>query len=728
MARLVKRYNDGGGEILDTAAMAENLKNDSLFFKDGKYTNYGKKHLEALNQIEKNQSSGIRYKIDSDAGTFRIVNPEGSRIDEDIEGGGLKIGESGLFKRDKKLVSKVLKDAVYKAERSKLEVDSLPFKELKELGDLENLKVLADPIKKPDVKFIETKPVVDEVKETSVKTESKPTTKLTTKPVPVPAKVNANNNEALLESTQNKSANPNDYLYSLLDKDFDIGDLSEGEYKELTSNLYSDKGDKFLKRKAISLMYLNKYAKGQESDFLYKSLKNKIKNAKSMSDLKNINFTPIGGVIPKISKTSAISYKGGNFVDEILGTTQHSGQVYKNGGRLVPKAQDGLSGLPTPKFKTTATFGGYNPYPWRSYPNKLDYMQNSLDLNSNPNTNITTNTNTTSDYAPWNEEVYDFSSRDVNSLPIKSVGELNPRSYNLAEASNYSAPITGNDRQIRGSGFSDRFRQAAQKIGNYDNNIGSFLGSNIGTLTNAALAYKAYKTPVGDYSYEPIIAERQAVPNVLAARTLNTNEQKRQISKVRTDFNTSDPVLNGILKLGAASRTNQALGGIASAENQFRLQEQDRVAAGENARSQALMENNNLTTRTINANNQLKTQSAMQRLQAEQARTSQFYQNLGAIGNELQGRVNSSNALDKQYAMAAYAQDGQQKYASAKLNYDDALLKLRLAVSRKDSPEKIKIYEQALENAKNNMPEQKTLQEIMSEMKSFKKGNFPWES
>ena len=86
---LTKRFQQGG-ELIDTQAMKEDVKKDPSFYKNGIYTNAGRKRLASIQTIEDDQKAGLLYKKEGD--TFSIT-PEGN---EDLKR-GLGVNETGLM-------------------------------------------------------------------------------------------------------------------------------------------------------------------------------------------------------------------------------------------------------------------------------------------------------------------------------------------------------------------------------------------------------------------------------------------------------------------------------------------------------------------------------------------------------------------------------------------------------------------------------------------------------
>jgi len=116
MYSLISKYQAGG--LIDTDAMMADVKKDPTFFKDGAYTNAGRKRLTAIVQIQENQDSGLRYNIDDKTQTFEITDKAGERV-VDSEGRGIGTGERhgalygtiNRYKKSKKEISKAISTA-----------------------------------------------------------------------------------------------------------------------------------------------------------------------------------------------------------------------------------------------------------------------------------------------------------------------------------------------------------------------------------------------------------------------------------------------------------------------------------------------------------------------------------------------------------------------------------------------------------------------------------------
>jgi len=104
MYPFTRKYQAGGA--LDTNAMRDDLSKDGDFFRDGNYTQKGRRRLAAIQKVEDNQDNGLSYNIDDKSGTFEVVDALG-RLD--VNSGGHGIGSSersgllyGTFNKDRR--------------------------------------------------------------------------------------------------------------------------------------------------------------------------------------------------------------------------------------------------------------------------------------------------------------------------------------------------------------------------------------------------------------------------------------------------------------------------------------------------------------------------------------------------------------------------------------------------------------------------------------------------
>ncbi len=104
MYPFTRKYQTGGK--LDTNAMRDDVSKDGDFFRDGNYTQKGRRRLAAIQKVEDNQDRGLSYNIDDSTGSFEIVDALG-RLD--VNSGGHGIGSSersgllyGTFNKDKR--------------------------------------------------------------------------------------------------------------------------------------------------------------------------------------------------------------------------------------------------------------------------------------------------------------------------------------------------------------------------------------------------------------------------------------------------------------------------------------------------------------------------------------------------------------------------------------------------------------------------------------------------
>lgn len=102
---------------LDIAALQTNLKKDTAFFKNGRYTDLGKKRVEALQDIDALQKEGYSYIIDKDI--FKLAKDEPNVSTAYNTGIGIGVNERsgklyGLINQEKahkRMVSDILAEA-----------------------------------------------------------------------------------------------------------------------------------------------------------------------------------------------------------------------------------------------------------------------------------------------------------------------------------------------------------------------------------------------------------------------------------------------------------------------------------------------------------------------------------------------------------------------------------------------------------------------------------------
>ena len=75
MYPFTRKYQTGGK--LDTNAMRDDVSKDGDFFRDGNYTQKGRRRLAAIQKVEDNQDRGLSYNIDDSTGSFEIVDAVG---------------------------------------------------------------------------------------------------------------------------------------------------------------------------------------------------------------------------------------------------------------------------------------------------------------------------------------------------------------------------------------------------------------------------------------------------------------------------------------------------------------------------------------------------------------------------------------------------------------------------------------------------------------------------
>lgn len=754
MTRLVKKYYRGGG-LLDTAKMAEDLKSDSLLFKNGKYTNLGKKRLEALDQIQKNQEAGIRYNIDSDAGTFYMTDAQGSLVSEDQAGRGLGLEESPLFKRDKKLISRVLANPVLV--KGKEEVKFEPKKEEKafevhtmydpKTGEAYTANTQEDHNRMAEMGYTYEKPEV-KAEEVKVKTAAE---KTAAKQQPVKAQAKSNTNQTqqpvktnnTTTTTTTNTTTPKkstwtledsqrvgkDFVNSILSSDKKLSTGFDNDYWNVTK--YLNSLDPLEKQKQLSLIFLDEMTdSGKNLDNIglsqYNKLLEKVKNAKTLNDFKKLNpnglFDKSGNAIDaKIKSLDVLDLKGGYFIDKVFNKKYNVVATFKNGGKLVPKAQNGLSGIiPKPKlnykqstyfFPQGSNIGGSMLE--GTYIPKDNIVGPELENNYLGTTNY--NLGSTDLDNPWNKPWY--------------------KKYLLADYNpKYQTAIPG-DQTILDSTAGETFLRGLQKTGDVAKKAYGYASNSpigIGDIVGGYLAYKAYKEPVAEITPAKMKAGIVPTSNVLAKRKSYTEQGKENISKFKTPSNISDPTLARIIGVMSESQRRKSLSDIAAKEAEFDLAEQARVMEGENLRRQQLAQAENMRIDTEDKNRAIEQQAEQARAEAEVKRITELLNNVGTIANTIQARGQADKAMDRQFAMQLSAQNQQQQYATAKAAYDTALLDYRsaeLLANRgdKDAQAQLPYLMERLTLAKNSMPDSKSIAEQMEEMRQFKRGRYPWQ-
>ena len=104
MYPFTRKYQAGGA--LDTNAMRDDVAKNEELFRDGNYTQKGRRRLAAIQKVEANQDKGLSYNIDDKTGTFEVLDVLGRK---DVNSGGHGIGSSersgllyGTFNKDKR--------------------------------------------------------------------------------------------------------------------------------------------------------------------------------------------------------------------------------------------------------------------------------------------------------------------------------------------------------------------------------------------------------------------------------------------------------------------------------------------------------------------------------------------------------------------------------------------------------------------------------------------------
>ena len=139
--------------------MRDDVAKNEEFFRDGNYTQKGRRRLAAIQKVETNQDKGLSYNIDDKTGTFEVLDVLGRK---DVNSGGHGIGSSersgllyGTFnkdKRSKREVSSLMSGASkYMINKTDPEVDA-------EVGDEVETNVIPKVAAKVVTKVIASDP------------------------------------------------------------------------------------------------------------------------------------------------------------------------------------------------------------------------------------------------------------------------------------------------------------------------------------------------------------------------------------------------------------------------------------------------------------------------------------------------------------------------------------------------------------------------------------------
>jgi len=672
MLDLVRKYQTGGGKLLDIAAMVADVKNPR--------SSEGRRKLEAIKEIADNQAAGNFYSVDDKAKSFKIVDKSGSRLDE-TEGRGLSTGEKefALFhsKKVRREVSRLMADA---------------SKYYKSDAEVEQKKTTVEPEVKVDNKTTEVKSANDVVKsdknilleqqflnkklglkleENGIADErfhaarelyhtSKANGSLKVSPARTavsspktsnsqPAEVKA---APVAETTTTKEPAKSPYERPKIvvqGTGANTGKLVIPAYKNEFLTLPEVVYDEAAHNKAIALEERKKellaYHKENSKDAFFKEhnqdVYNKIKKAASFKDLSGLNFTHKGNPRGK-------AVFGVQLYDKLnVPTTRiHKLEKHEKGGKIL-------------KFQAGPGYGA------------MDYLSKSLQLIPKKSGNYKDASMYIGDkesglapgegvYEPINlrnEEPTLYNLNNINrtkslingpDLPIytnsykPSIAYVGDKKLNAGEGvvntTNYPGFVSNlNDQKITPNTKKSRgYTQEGggiTKAGFSTSGNGDLL--RLGAMgAQVLLARHLYKNPIQVAGYTTK-ATQGSIDNVLAARKLFTDNDKRRMLSSTETYKGSDPVMALISSRVGKSMQQEMLGDIVAKENQYSQAEQERVNAGMNIVNQEQAANRNSLITNLNENTARKNAIDNQNAANKQAALSQYLNTLGTVGSEL---------------------------------------------------------------------------------------------
>lgn len=663
--RLVPKFNEGG--VLDTQAMLQDLKSDSKFFKNGKYTLAGKTRLDLIEQIEENQSAGLQYKINVGAGTFSVVDEKGRAVNTKV-GIGIDATE-----KENKLHTYFTADGRTQNAMSKFASTFSKYLLPKETA-VEPSKTVKREVQ---TALVEAENKTSANKENSTKLEPRkfgltpleygslmdkvffPTTQLQgpvldnknqfTLPKPVPTTVQ-----------QDASLTSNDFLKNrkrFAEQNFEnVTDPSNTKRVETEESTFEELQANLVKR-------VQEYDKYMLNDGTYISgvkIAAEIKNAKSKKDLDNI-YIPVAstagatnfGLLPANSiKKGSVSYEkiiSDNFKDNakirsFINKTKTGEQntiwggmekiyEYKKGGvmKLQPRVLKAQKGVLLPDW--------YNPeHPFNNYnlaknnvgwdDKNLSYTLNNKPLLPKPVPNL---------------PIFGYSDGNL-ATTFTLVGDYNSNAYKIK---------TGLNQKI-----ADVKEHFAEKPLVTTTGIGPVKYYDV---LQGLLAWRAYKNKIGTI---PTLREKftpMPAPNVLAIRrmdsTVRNTFDRNLASATRSKTLSSDPVVNMLQnKMTNEAKMSKRLD-FATSENASLLQQTYQQNDAKNAALQVMGANAVNETAVDNKNASRVIEAQALQAQEDVRKKNELYSNISTLGGTILNRRDAALATRRDLGLAYDAQE-----------------------------------------------------------------------
>jgi hypothetical protein len=229
-------------------------------------------------------------------------------------------------------------------------------------------------------------------------------------------------------------------------------------------------------------------------------------------------------------------------------------------------------------------------------------------------------------------------------------------------------------------------------------------------LARYYLAKRARDRKVGDVKLNLKKHIDHGSKNVLAARDIDSamlNEANREISKIGSGYKGSDPLMNAVFNKIAGEARNKAKMGLISKRSDFRSKEQARVFDDMNSMRAERSADNVRANNTRFANNQLKYEAELAKLQDKAARETKFDSTRGKILADLQGRANTNAAIGKNLITESESIDNQNRANLAEKRYKESYTAYQNALTNKLDPAIIDKLETQMDidnNARNIDP------------------------
>jgi hypothetical protein len=222
--------------------------------------------------------------------------------------------------------------------------------------------------------------------------------------------------------------------------------------------------------------------------------------------------------------------------------------------------------------------------------------------------------------------------------------------------------------------------------------------------------------------------------NVLAARDIDSamlNQANQEISKIKSTYKGSDPILSMISSNVANANKQDATVELIGKRAEYRRSEEDRVAAQMEEKRQQEAANLQNENAVRNSNSEKLFQADLMKANDKARRETEFLNNLGVLSADIQSRWNVEATQRKQLQTGLELQERQNKVNQAQSEYQSArnyYTDLRYGVYGQPTPEMMEEARKRIETAEANLKSisEVNVDETMQQASTINMGEGIW--